>query len=101
MSRLLSETSSKTLKNELIRAITEAKRSDVSDADVDAMVETITHNPALSQSYQLSQSYLLGNMPCMNPDDYLFWDHIHPTAVVQQVIADVIINKLISSTRSP
>jgi phospholipase/lecithinase/hemolysin len=97
MSKSLSTASTMVLKNELTRALAETKRSDVADFDVDEMVESIVNNPALSETYQLGLSYLRGNHPCANPDDYLFWDHIHPTAVVHQVIADVVINKLKSS----
>lgn len=96
LSKSLSATS---LKMELTRALTDSKRTDLADIDIDSMVQTVINTPELAYSYQLGQSYLHGAVPCGNADDYLFWDHIHPTAVVHQVLADEIIQKLNSTIR--
>ena len=31
-----------------------------------------------------------GNAKCSNPNDYLFWDGIHPTTVGHALLADLI-----------
>lgn len=62
--------------------------------DVRAMSDFIISNPALLQTYQLGKSYERGNVPCANPQEYLFWDSIHPTAVVHHIVAEMIAEKL-------
>jgi len=46
---------------------------------------------AAPQDYGLTnvtESCLIGVTPCSNPDDYLFWDVLHPTTKAHAVIAD-------------
>lgn len=53
-----------------------------------AMKETlnmdIMENPSLRTTYLLSQS--LDAQICANPDEYLFWDIIHPTQAAHRII---------------
>ncbi|HEU5281524.1 MAG TPA: SGNH/GDSL hydrolase family protein [Gammaproteobacteria bacterium] len=45
-------------------------------------------NPSLRAAYTTSLAAAAGDMMCSNPDDYLFFDTIHPTRGVHQLIAD-------------
>lgn len=48
-------------------------------------------NPALRIAYVNSKSFKHeGDFSlCSNPDEYLFWDHVHPTRIAHQFIADL------------
>lgn len=48
----------------------------------------LINNPSLNVAYRTGLASLTGEVPCDNPDDYLFWDTIHPTRVVHQLIAN-------------
>ncbi len=39
------------------------------------------------------------NDVCSNPDELLFWDNIHPTAIVHQIIAEEALEVLSSHTK--
>ncbi len=66
-------------------------------ADLQAMSHLITQSPELSYVYQMSQAYAAGAVPCANADDYVFWDFIHPTQTVHQLLSDMVIASLESS----
>jgi phospholipase/lecithinase/hemolysin len=86
------------VQRDIERALNEkANRS--KDIDVKAMSQFIANTPELARTYQLTQSLSYGNAPCANPDEYLFWDHIHPTAVGHRVIASVVIDTINSSIK--
>jgi phospholipase/lecithinase/hemolysin len=39
--------------------------------------------------------YLHNNQPiCSNPDQYVFWDYLHPTAIVHSIMAERIFEVL-------
>jgi phospholipase/lecithinase/hemolysin len=54
----------------------------------------ILNNPALRTAYLTSMSVANGDTHCMNPDEYVFWDAIHPTRVVHQILATLSFNQL-------
>jgi phospholipase/lecithinase/hemolysin len=62
--------------------------------DAKSLSQFITHNPELARTYQLGKSYEFGNIPCGNPEEYLFWDSIHPTAGVHDILAQIVVEKL-------
>jgi len=47
----------------------------------------IMQNSSLRTAYLVSRAASLGQQPCSNPDQYLFWDPIHPTRVIHQLLA--------------
>ncbi len=57
-----------------------AKTSGVSDY--------ILNSPSLLQTYNISEP------PCDNPNQYVFWDPLHPSAVVHQMLADTVMDTL-------
>ncbi|VVC77022.1 Phosphatidylcholine-sterol acyltransferase [Aquicella siphonis] len=58
-------------------------------ADID-----ILNTPSLRTAYLTSEMSLAGEKSCANPDEYLFWDHIHPTRVVHQLISSILVREL-------
>jgi phospholipase/lecithinase/hemolysin len=44
-------------------------------------------NVSLRTAYMNAKLALLGNNVCEAPDEYMFWDQVHPTRIIHQVIA--------------
>lgn len=51
----------------------------------------IINNPSLQVAYATG---LLQIEPCSNPDDFLFWDQVHPSQLIHQVIANAVFQEL-------
>lgn len=64
------------------------------DFDAKAISRFIANTPELAHAYQLGKSYEFGNIPCGNPNEYLFWDSIHPSAAVHEILAQIVVEKL-------
>lgn len=92
LSRLL--TDKKRMAQEVREAVAANNENVPADFDAQAMSEFIASTPALAYAYQMSKSYEFGNMPCAVPDEYIFWDSIHPTAVVHQILANIVIEAM-------
>ncbi|EKD53814.1 MAG: hypothetical protein ACD_60C00149G0013 [uncultured bacterium] len=58
--------------------------------DAQALAHAILQSPALAEAYRVGQLQANGVKPCDNPDDYLFWDQIHPTRITHQIFANVV-----------
>lgn len=48
-------------------------------------------NGQLGEAFDIAQRYAEGDTPCNDPDSFVFWDHVHPTEVVQTMLADYLI----------
>lgn len=55
--------------------------------DVNALFNQAINNPQDFSFTNVTESCLVGIIVCSNPDEYLFWDAIHPTTVGHQFIA--------------
>lgn len=56
----------------------------------------ILNSPAIAETYKVGMLYEEGVPPCDDANQYVFWDHIHPTATVHSVLAKIVI-KLLSA----
>lgn len=69
----------------------------VKPAEINAALEQkidIMGSPSLRTAYLTSKLADDGVEPCQNPDEYMFWDQIHPTRVVHQLMAFDVMNIL-------
>jgi phospholipase/lecithinase/hemolysin len=62
--------------------------------DFHALAHYIATSPDLRESYMVSKSFAGGKTACEQPDDYAFWDHVHPTAPVHRIISSILIEKI-------
>lgn len=58
------------------------------------MSKIISNSPTLASAYTLGKRYDQGLEPCNNADEHLFWDDLHPTAVVHQVLGRIVVEEL-------
>lgn len=57
--------------------------------DVQGFASYIANTPALLETYKVSSGEM---QPCSNPDQYMFWDHLHPTTVVHTAVSNLMID---------
>lgn len=63
------------------------KQAPLSASKADALAKEVVNSPDLMEAYQVGQNFKDGQSPCDDPDDYIFWDHIHPTGEVHKILA--------------
>lgn len=66
-------------------------RGDNKRIDSTAVAHYIATSPSLLESYNVGEGKKAGLERCSDPDDYLFWDGIHPTAVMHMMISKNVI----------
>jgi len=54
----------------------------------------LEHSPSLRIAYLVSQARQFDQQICPNPDEYLFWDQVHPTRVAHALISNYILTAL-------
>jgi phospholipase/lecithinase/hemolysin len=54
------------------------------------LLQHIMNSPDLATAYVVGEGYANNQTPCSNPDDYFFWDQVHPTAVAHQILSQAI-----------
>lgn len=70
------------------------QNNEMSSADAEQIGNFIVHDPALVYAYQMNEAYRHGMVPCANPQEYLFWDAIHPSAIIHDLLARWMIEKM-------
>lgn len=60
----------------------------------------ILNSPALKTVYGVTKAAENGFMPCENADQYVFWDDLHPTAVLHSILAKIVEDKLLNENIS-
>lgn len=72
-------------------------QANMSGRDMQAITNShinILKNTSLKTAYLTSQAASRGAKPCANPDEYLFWDHMHPTQVAHKILATLLTSVL-------
>jgi len=59
----------------------------------------VLNSPGLKEAYLVAQMLKDGLDPCNNPEQYVFWDQLHPTVVVHQILAAITIENLDEKAR--
>jgi len=68
--------------------------------DSAALIQDVVNNPGKYGLSNVTEACLSGGAICANPDEYLFWDGVHPTAIGHQITAAAFADTIIS-TRTP
>ncbi len=54
--------------------------------DAKQLAHFIWQSPDLQASYAVAESARAGELPCFNPDEFFFWDSLHPSRVVHAML---------------
>lgn len=52
-----------------------------------SLAKLVTHSPDLNEAFRISLIAEEGLTPCNDPNEYVFWDNVHPSAVIHAEIA--------------
>lgn len=69
---------------------------DSTPTDPKALAEHLLSSPDTAESYRVEQLAAKGGKACEFPDAYAFWDKVHPTRVVHEILGNLIIEKLLA-----
>jgi phospholipase/lecithinase/hemolysin len=58
--------------------------------DAKEFAHHIATTPALREAYVTTERAAMGVTPCVDPDSRVFWDRVHPTAVVHNLLSNEI-----------
>lgn len=78
------------LNNQLKKAFEKEDQSSLANLDLEAASHFILETPPLEQAYRLGQSFAI----CSNANEHVFWDAVHPTMDVHQILSDIVVKQL-------
>lgn len=61
---------------------------DIIDFDTFSFMNDVIADPASYGFANVSSMCLVGGVVCADPDSYLFWDSVHPTAAAHRFLGD-------------
>jgi len=91
---LKNQISEQSLSDEIQQSLRTNKADLPANFDAQAMSKFILGSPELAYSYKMSKAYDSGALPCANPNEHMFWDSIHPSAVIHMMLSQVVIEML-------
>lgn len=63
--------------------------------NIDAMAQFVSKSPMLLQAYAIGKAEEDGTMvPCKNASEHVFWDDVHPTAPIHEIVAKLALASL-------
>ncbi|MDR3476622.1 MAG: SGNH/GDSL hydrolase family protein [Gammaproteobacteria bacterium] len=62
--------------------------------DTKTISHYILNSPDIYAAYSVSKAHSEGMQPCDNPNEHIFWDDVHPTAQIHEVVGKLAIEAL-------
>lgn len=67
-----------------------ADSKSLKETNVDFLAKYIVDSPEIAFTYDMGKQFERGHRPCPNPNEYVYWDLIHPTEALHNVMAGII-----------
>lgn len=87
---LQKQTNVDNLTAEITADLMHSNSPDIKKLNPTAVSEYIMRSPSLATAYRVGLLQASGVAPCQNPNDYIFWDEIHPTQITHQIVAKMV-----------
>ena len=81
------------LLDEQLDLLDDGPRLHIVRVDAFALINDMVANPA-SYGFTNGTQQALQGLPAANPDEYLFWDGVHPTSAAHEAVADEVHTQL-------
>lgn len=91
------EISAKELSAELEKAVREMNGVNLANFTADVVTQTILSSPELKLAYTLGRFHADGEGPCQNANQHIFWDDLHPTAAVHEILGKMVVQRLMEA----
>lgn len=64
--------------------------------NIHALAKQIQNSPSLLETYRVAQMKAANAAECTTPNQYLFWDDVHPTAGIHKVLASMFLDDILN-----
>lgn len=78
-----------TLLSQTLNSLPLSPEVDISILDVNTLFNNVVNNPARFNFTNVTDPCFTGSSICSNPNEYLFWDQIHPTTAGHRLIGNL------------